>query len=287
MSLLSFLTEPLHYEYMLKAILVSSVIGGICAVLSSFLVLKGWSLLGDALSHSVVPGVVIAYAIGVPFAIGAFFTGLLSVLGIGFVKTRTRIREDAVIGVVFTAFFAAGLLLLSKIQSQISLKSIMFGNLLGISNFDTIQCLVIGGISFVLVLLFWKDLMLFCFDANHARSLGLRTNLLYFLLLSLLSLTTVAALQAVGACLVVAMLITPGATAYLMTDRFGKMMVIAGMMGTLCCAAGAYLSYFLNGSTGGCIVTLQTLLFVLAFCFSPKHGLFRRRFGMIRKNTDG
>jgi ABC-type Mn2+/Zn2+ transport system permease subunit len=275
--MLETLLTPLHYEYMLKAIFVSAVIGGVCAFLSCFITLKGWSLMGDALSHSVVPGVAVAYYIGWPFAAGAFLTGLLAAVGMGFVKTKTRLREDAVIGVVFTAFFALGLFLISLYPSQVDLRSIVFGNILGISNPDVVQMLIISGITLVILVAKWRDLLLFCFDANQARALGLNTTLLHFTLLTLLSATAVAALQTVGACLVVAMLVTPGATAYLLTDRFGKMIGLATTMGVSTSIVGAYASYFFDGSTGGCIVTLQSLLFGLAFVFGRKHGLLASR----------
>ena len=278
------LLTPLHYDYMRKAIFVSAVIGGVCAFLSCFITLKGWSLMGDALSHSVVPGVAVAYYAGWPFAAGAFVTGLLAAVGMGFVKTKTRLKEDAVIGVVFTAFFALGLLLISLYPSQVDLRSIVFGNILGISNADIVQVLIIAGVTLVVLGFKWRDLLLFCFDPNQARALGLNTTALHFTLLTLLSATAVAALQTVGACLVVAMLVTPGATAYLLTDRFGKMIGIATSMGVVTSIVGAYASYFFDGSTGGCIVTLQSALFVAALVFAPKHGLIAQR---TRRRTAG
>jgi manganese/iron transport system permease protein len=267
------LLTPLEYDYMLKAIAVSGLIGGVCAFLSCFITLKGWSLMGDALSHSVVPGVAVAYALGWPFAAGAFGTGLLAAIGMGFVKTKTRLREDAVIGVVFTAFFALGLFLISINPSSVDLRTIVFGNILGISDPDIVQVAIISAITLVVLGLKWRDLLLFCFDANQARAIGLNVTLLHYTLLTLLSATAVAALQTVGACLVVAMLVTPGATAYLLTDRFGRMIGLATTMGVVTSLVGAYASYFFDGSTGGCIVTLQSLLFVLALIFAPKHGL--------------
>jgi manganese/iron transport system permease protein len=267
------LLSPLEYDYMLKAIAVSGLIGGVCAFLSCFITLKGWSLMGDALSHSVVPGVAVAYALGWPFAAGAFGTGLLAAIGMGFVKTKTRLREDAVIGVVFTAFFALGLFLISINPSSVDLRTIVFGNILGISDPDILQVVVISAITLIVLGLKWRDLLLFCFDANQARAIGLNVTVLHYTLLALLSATAVAALQTVGACLVVAMLVTPGATAYLLTDRFGRMIGLATTMGVVTSLVGAYASYFFDGSTGGCIVTLQSLLFVLALIFAPKHGL--------------
>jgi ABC-type Mn2+/Zn2+ transport system permease subunit len=271
------LLTPLHYDYMVKAILVSGLIGGVCAFLSCFVTLKGWSLMGDALSHSVVPGVAVAYILGFPFAVGAFATGLLAAVGMGFVKTRTRLREDAVIGVVFTAFFALGLFLISRNPSTVDLRSIIFGNILGISTPDIVQVLIISAVTLVILGLKWRDLLLFCFDANQARALGMNVTLLHYTLLTLLSATAVAALQTVGACLVVAMLVTPGATAYLLTDRFGKMLGIATAMGVGTSLIGAYASYYFDGSTGGCIVTLQSALFAVALVFAPKHGLLAAR----------
>ncbi len=267
------LLTPLEYDYMLKAIAVSGLIGGVCAFLSCFITLKGWSLMGDALSHSVVPGVAVAYALGWPFAAGAFGTGLLAAAGMAFVKTKTRLREDAVIGVVFTAFFALGLFLISIRPSSVDLRTIVFGNILGISDPDIVQVAIISGVTLAVLGLKWRDLRLFCFDANQARAIGLNVTVLHYLLLTLLSATAVAALQTVGACLVVAMLVTPGATAYLLTDRFERMIGLATAMGVGTSLAGAYASYFFDGSTGGCIVTLQSLLFILALVFAPKHGL--------------
>lgn len=268
---------PFEYDYMLKAILVSGMIGGVCAFLSCFITLKGWSLMGDALSHAVVPGVSLAWLLGLPFSLGAFAAGVLAALGMGWVKNHSRLREDAVIGVVFTAFFALGLLLLSLYPSPLNLRTLIFGNILAISDPDILQVAVIAGVSLTVLLLKWRDLLLYCFDEAHARSLGLNTRFLHFLLLALLSATAVAALQTVGACLVVAMLVTPGATAYLLTDRFSRMLGIATATGAGCGLIGAYASYFLNGSTGGCIVVLQTLVFLVVLALAPKHGLLAAR----------
>jgi ABC-type Mn2+/Zn2+ transport system permease subunit len=268
---------PFEYDYMLKAILVSGMIGGVCAFLSCFITLKGWSLMGDALSHAVVPGVSLAWLLGLPFSLGAFAAGVLAALGMGWVKNHSRLREDAVIGVVFTAFFALGLLLLSLYPSPLNLRTLIFGNILAISDPDILQVAVIAGVSLTVLLLKWRDLLLYCFDEAHARSLGLNTRFLHFLLLALLSATAVAALQTVGACLVVAMLVTPGATAYLLTDRFSRMLGIATATGAGCGLVGAYASYFLNGSTGGCIVVLQTLVFLVVLALAPKHGLLAAR----------
>jgi ABC-type Mn2+/Zn2+ transport system permease subunit len=271
------LLTPFHYEYMVKAILVSGLIGAVCAFLSCFITLKGWSLMGDALSHAVVPGVSLAWLVGLPFSVGAFFAGILAALGMGWIRNVSRLREDSIIGLVFTTWFAAGLLMLSVFQSNISLRTIIFGNVLAISDFDIVQVLIISGLAVLVLGVKWKDLLLYCFDESHARSLGMNTKALHFTLLALLSATAVAALQTVGAVLVVAMLVTPGATAYLLTDRFGKMIWIAMGLGCFCGISGAYASYFLNGSTGGCIVVLQTVIFLVVLAVAPKHGLLAAR----------
>jgi manganese/iron transport system permease protein len=276
-ELLSELLVPFSYDYMLKAMWVSALVGAVCAFLSSYLMLKGWSLMGDALGHSIVPGVAAAYIIGAPFAIGAFFAGILAALGMTFVKQHTRLREDAVIGLVFTTLFALGLLMASIWPTSVSIQTIVLGNILAISDEDVVQVALIAGISLAIMAFAWKDLMVTFFDENHARSIGLNTGLLKIVFFTLLSACTVAALQTVGACLVIAMVVTPGATAYLLTDRFGWLIVIAVVLGAVTSFVGAYISYFLDGATGGVIVTLQTLLFLAAFYFAPKHGLLAAR----------
>jgi manganese/iron transport system permease protein len=277
LAILENLLVPFDYEYMRKAILVSTLIGAVCACLSCFITLKGWSLMGDALSHAIVPGVTLAYLAGLPFSAGAFVAGILASLSMGFIKARTRIREDAIIGIVFTTYFAAGLLLISLFPSNIKLNTIIFGNILGIASADILQMVIISAITMFVLLIKWKDLLLYSFDPNQARAIGLNAPFLHFLLLALLAATAVAALQTVGACLVVGMLVTPGATAYLLTDRFGRMMIIATIMGAVTSFIGAYASYFLDGSTGGCIIVLQTCLFLVALFFAPKHGILVSR----------
>jgi manganese transport system permease protein len=232
--------------------------------------------MGDAVSHAVLPGVVLAYVINIPFAIGAFVFGVGSVIAIGFIKANTRIKEDTVIGLVFTGLFALGIVLVSKIKSTVDLGHILFGNVLGIADSDIVQTVIISVITLVTLAILRKDLILFCFDATHARSIGMNTTFLYYVLLSLLSLTAVAGLQTVGIILVVAMLITPGATAYLLSDRFDHMMLIAMASGMFASVMGTYISYHIDGSTGGCIVVLQTLLFLAAMIFAPKHGMLAR-----------
>jgi manganese/iron transport system permease protein len=275
--MIAILLEPFGYGYMVRAIWVSALVGGVCAFLSCYLILKGWALMGDALSHSVVPGVAVAYLAGLPYAIGAFTSGLIAALGIVVVKRLTLLREDAVIGLVFTSFFAAGLLLVSINPTAVNLQAVIFGNVLAISDEDVVQVVIIAGLSLAILGLRWKDMMLAFFDESHARSVGINPLHLRVLFFMLLSACTVAALQTVGAILVIAMVVTPGATAYLLTDRFGRMVRIAVAIGAGSSAAGAYASYFLDGATGGLIVLLQTALFLAAFVFAPKHGRLAAR----------
>lgn len=271
------LLEPFTYGYMVKAIWVSALVGGMCAFLSAYLIMKGWSLMGDALAHSIVPGVALAYLLALPYAVGAFFAGLLAAFSMTFVRQKTKLREDAVIGLVFTSFFAIGLLLVSVNPVAVNIQSIILGNILAIDDKDALQVVIISAVCLLLMTLKWKDLMAVFFDESHARSIGLPVNGLKIMFFTLLSAATVAALQTVGACLVIAMVVTPGATAYLLTNRFGLMIVIAMMMGVLTSVLGAYVSYFLDANTGGLIVTMQTTLFLLAFLFAPRYGLLQAR----------
>jgi manganese/iron transport system permease protein len=270
---MSELLVPFEYNYMVKAIWVSALVGGTCAFLSVFLMLKGWSLMGDALAHAIVPGVAGAYLLKLPYAAGAFLAGLLAALGMALVRSQTKLREDAIIGLVFTSFFAFGLLLVSINPTSVNVQSIVLGNILGISDDDAYQVVIISAITLGILLLKWRDLMVTFFDEGHARSVGLNPFWLKVLFFTLLSAATVAALQTVGACLVIAMVVTPGATAYLLSDRFPNLLMISVAIGVLTSGLGAYLSYFLDGATGGLIVTLQTLVFLAAFIFAPKHGL--------------
>jgi ABC-type Mn2+/Zn2+ transport system permease subunit len=258
---------------MVEAMVVGSMVGLVCAVLSCYLVLKGWSLMGDAISHAVLPGIVLAYAIGLPLAIGAFLSGLLCAVGTGYIKANSRVKEDTVMGVVFTGLFAFGLVLFTKIKSDLHLDHILFGNILGLEAGDLRNTLIVGGIVLVTVLILRRDLLLFCFDPSQARAIGLRTGWLYYLLLSMLAMTIVVSLKAVGIILVIAMLVTPGCIAYLLTDRFGKMLWIASGSAVFSSLVGVYLSFFLNASTGACIVLMQALLFLLTLFLAPKHGL--------------
>ncbi|EAZ92181.1 metal ABC transporter permease [Crocosphaera chwakensis] len=271
------LIEPLQYGFLVQAIWVSAFVGLVCAVLSCYITLKGWSLMGDAISHSVVPGVVVAYAMNLPFAIGAFLFGFGATVAIGYIKSNTRLKEDAVIGIVFTGFFAFGLVLVTKIPSNIDLFHILFGNVLGISQLDIIQTLIAGIITLVVILLRRKDLLLFCFDPNHAKAIGLNTQMMYYTLLSVLALTIVAALQTAGIILVISMLVTPGSIGYLLSDRFDHMLVVAVISSVLSCVLGTYLSYHLDVSTGGSIVVLLTVFFLFAMMFAPKYGILAQQ----------
>lgn len=274
---MSELLLPFSYEYMQKAMWVSALVGATCAFLSAYLMLKGWSLMGDALAHSIVPGVAVAYLLKLPFAAGAFVAGLLAALGMAFVKQQSKLREDAVIGIVFTSFFAAGLLISSLNPTSVNINTIVLGNILGISDEDALQVVIVAVVTLAVLVVKWRDLMVVFFDEAHARSIGLNPLMLKVLFFTLLSAATVAALQTVGACLVIAMVVTPGATAYLLTDRFQRLLVIAVALGASTSFLGAYLSYFLDGATGGVIVVLQTLAFLAAFVFAPKHGILAAR----------
>ncbi|WP_316860479.1 metal ABC transporter permease [uncultured Cohaesibacter sp.] len=274
---MSYLLEPFSYDYMRNAMFITSLVGAICAFLSTYLMLKGWSLIGDALSHSIVPGVAGAYMLGLPFSLGAFIAGALAASTMLFLNQRTKLREDAIIGLIFTGFFGLGLFMVSLNPASVNIETIVLGNVLAITKSDSLQLLIIGGVTLLILLLKWKDLMVAFFDESHARSIGLNPDILKILFFTLLSASTVAALQTVGAFLVIAMVVTPGATAYLVSDRFPRLIVISVLIGTLTSFVGAYISYFLDGATGGIIVVLQTLVFLLAFVFAPKHGLLAAR----------
>ena len=274
---MNLLFEPFSYAYMVNAIWCSALVGAICAFLSAYLMLKGWSLIGDALSHSVVPGVAGAYMLGIPYSLGAFISGGLAAAAMLFITQRSHLRTDAVIGLIFTGFFGLGLFMASLSPTSVDIQTIVFGNILAVTPFDAIQLVIIGLIALVCLLVFWKDFMVVFFDETHARSIGLRINFLKVLFFTLLSASTVAALQTVGAFLVIAMVVTPGATAYLLADRFDRLLQISVALGVVTSATGAYLSYFLDGSTGAVIVLLQTALFLIAFFFGPKHGVLANR----------
>lgn len=274
---MNWLTEPFGYQYMLNAMWVSAMVGGLCAFLSCYLMLKGWSLIGDALSHSIVPGVAGAYMLGLPFSLGAFLSGGLAAGSMLFLNQRSRLKEDAIIGLIFSSFFGIGLFMVSLNPMSVNIQTIILGNVLAIAPEDIVQLAIIGAVSLLILLLKWKELMVTFFDENHARSIGLNPDRLKLLFFTLLSVSTVAALQTVGAFLVICLVVTPGATAWLLTDRFPRLLIIAVAIGSVTSFFGAWLSYWLDGATGGIIVVLQTLLFLLAFVFAPKHGLLANR----------
>jgi len=268
---------PFQYGYMTNAMWVSALVGGVCAFLSVYLMLKGWSLIGDALSHSIVPGVAGAYMLGLPFALGAFVAGGLAAGAMLFLNQRSGLKEDAIIGLIFTSFFGLGLFMVSLSPMSVSVQTITMGNILAITPEDTLQLAIIGFVSLGVLLAKWKDLMVTFFDENHARSMGINTGMLKVVFFTLLSASCVAALQTVGAFLVIAMVVTPGATAYLLTDRFPRLLMLSVAIGSITSFVGAYLSFFLDGATGGLIVCLQTLIFLAAFVFAPKHGYLSAR----------
>ncbi|KAA0282725.1 iron/manganese ABC transporter permease subunit SitC [Salmonella enterica subsp. enterica serovar Typhimurium] len=274
---MNWLVEPFGYQYMLNAMWVSAMVGGLCAFLSCYLMLKGWSLIGDALSHSIVPGVAGAWMLGLPFSLGAFLSGGLAAGSMLFLNQRSRLKEDAIIGLIFSSFFGVGLFMVSLNPMSVNIQTIILGNVLAIAPADIAQLAIIGAVSLTILLLKWKDLMVVFFDETHARSIGLNPGRLKLLFFTLLSVSTVAALQTVGAFLVICLVVTPGATAWLLTDRFPRLLMIAVVIGSLTSFLGAWLSYWRDGATGGIIVVMQTLLFITAFIFAPKHGLLANR----------
>ena len=271
--------EPLHYAFMRDALLVGTLVAAMCAVLSCFLILKGWSLMGDAISHAVLPGIVLAYIAGLPLAIGAFAAGLFCAVGTGFIKQNSRVKEDTVMGVVFTGLFAFGLVLFSRTSSDMHLDHILVGNILGITRQQVWETLGLGGAVLGVTLALRRDLLLVCFDPGQARVMALPERFLNYLLLGLLSLAIVVSLQAVGIILVVAMLVTPGSIAHLWVDRFDRMLAVATAAAVSSTWVGIFISYHIDGSPGACIVLVQALLFVGSLLFAPKYGIIRRRIG--------
>ena len=266
------LLSPFSYSFMVNAILISALVGGVCAFLSAYLMLKGWSLIGDALSHAIVPGVAGAYMLGLPFSIGAFFSGGLASSVMLFLSQRSKLKEDTIIGLIFSSFFGLGLFMVSLSPTSVDIQTIVLGNILSITPFDAIQLLLISFITIFILIFKWKDILVVFLDENHARTVGLNPTYIKILFFTLLSASTVAALQTVGAFLVIAMVVTPGATAYLLSDRFGVILTISVLIGVFSSLIGAYLSFFIDGATGGIIVLIQTAFFLLSFVFAPKYG---------------
>ena len=263
--MIDILIEPFTYEYMAKAILISTIVGALCGFLSSYLMLKGWSLMGDALSHSVVPGVAGAYILGLPFSIGAFISGTLAALTMLFLNKETKLKEDAIIGIIFTSFFALGLFMISLNPTSVDIKKIIFGNILAISDFDLKQLIIVSSISLSVLIIYWKDIMIVFFDEMHSSTIGISPNKIKLIFFIILTVSTVAALQTVGAFLVIALIITPGATAFLLTKEFSQLIIYSVTLGSLASFFGSYLSYYIDGATGGTIVVLMTIAFFVVF----------------------
>ena len=277
MDWLNFITEPLAYDFMQRALMVAVLVGAVSAVLSCFLVLKGWSLMGDAISHAVLPGIVLAYVVGLPLAIGAFVAGLFSAIATGYLKDNSRIKEDTAMGIVFTGMFGLGIVLFSRIETDQHLTHILFGDMLGVTWGDLIETAIIAGGTLLVVLTKRRDFLLYAFDPQHARAIGLPVRLLHYGLLAMLSLTIVASLKAVGIILVVAMLIAPGAIGFLVGKRFDTMLTVAMVAAIGSSILGTLISFHINAATGPCIVLIQTALFLLALFFAPGTGLLRKR----------
>lgn len=263
-SLWQALVAPFQFPFMQHALLAALVVGVVCAVLSCFLVLKGWSLMGDAVSHAVLPGIALAEIIGFTHAIGAFVSGIFAAIFTGYIRENSRLNEDTIMGIVFSGMFALGILMVTQIETDRHLMHIIRGNLLGISQAELMETLLICGIVFTVVSLKWKDMMLYCFDIAHARVVGLPVQVIHYLLLTLLALTIVASIQAVGVIMVIALLIAPGITGYLLTKSFAKLMIIAIVVAIISAFVGTISSFYLDASTSACIVLTQSALVILA-----------------------
>lgn len=278
--MIDWLTVPLQYPFMQRALLIAIIAGACCAVLSCHLILRGWALMGDAVSHAVLPGIVLASVAGLPLAVGAFAAGLFCAVSTGWLQANSRVKSDTVMGIVYAGMFGLGLVLLTRIETEQHVMHVLFGNILGVSVDDILASVILGGASLGFVLIRGRDLMLQAFDPTQARAIGLNDALLRYGLLTALSLTIVVSIQAVGVILVVAMLITPGAIGYLAADRFGRMLAVAVAAATLSASAGTILSFHLDASPGACIILFQATIFVAVLVLAPKRGLFalkRRR----------
>ena len=270
MTIFEHLILPFQLPYMVDALVISIILAIPCALLSCFLVLKGWSLMGDAVSHAVLPGVVIAYIINIPYIIGAFVAGMVCALLTGFLKNNSRVKQDTVMGVVFSGMFGLGLVLYTKIQSNVHLDHILFGNMLGVARQDIFTTLAIAVFVAFVIALKWRDLLLHSFDPAQAKVAGLPVNLIHYGLLIILSLTIVSALKAVGTILTIALLIAPGAIAFLLTRRFEKMVLLALAASLFSTFFGVYASFFIDSAPAPTIVLLMTVLFIAAFVFSTR-----------------
>lgn len=273
--------------FMVRGIVVTGVAAAVCAVLSCWLILIGWSLMGDALSHAILPGIVVSYLVGAPFALGALLAALVVVALIGAVRGRGRVKEDTAIGVVFTTMFAAGLVLISLFPSHINLHHILFGDMLGITKADMWQVLILSPIALVVLLYKRQDLVLYAFDKTHAHTIGLSTRRLAAILLICLSLTVVVAMQAVGAILIVALVITPGATARLLTSSFNRMLWLAPLLSVGCVVLGAYISYWFDTASGATVVLLEGVLFLLVWVVDLLRQTLNRRDSLVARFGGG
>lgn len=280
---MEFIADIMQYGFLQKALFTSIMVGVICGVIGCFIVLRGLALMGDAISHAVLPGVAISYMLGINFFYGAVITGMLTAVGIGFVTQNSRIKSDSSIGIVFSAFFALGIILISKAQTATDLTQILFGNVLAVRTSDMWMTLIIGAIVLLVVILFYKELLISTFDPTMAAAYGLPIKLIHYIIMILLTMATVASLQTVGVVLVVAMLITPASTAYLLTNRLSTMILLSSFFGALSALIGLYFSFEYNLSSGAVIVLATTSLFVIAFVFAPQQGILWR-FIRSRKN---
>lgn len=281
--MMNFVEGIIQYEFLQKALTTSIMVGIICGVIGCFIILRGMALMGDAISHAVLPGVALSYMIGINFFFGAVFTGVLTALGIGFISQNSRIKNDVSIGIMFTAAFASGIILITFMKSSTDLYHILFGNVLAVRPSEMWTTLIIGIIVLVSIYVFYKELLVSSFDPTMAKAYGLPTRIIHYFLMVLLTLVTVASLQTVGIILVVAMLITPASTAYLLTDRLWVMIYLSAGIGVLSSILGLYFSYTYNLASGATIVLAATVLFILAFLFSPKQGLLWRTMRTFKK----
>ncbi|BFU60034.1 MULTISPECIES: metal ABC transporter permease [Rodentibacter] len=266
-NFLNWFAEPFQYPFMQNALATALIVAIICAILSCYLILKGWALMGDAISHAVLPGIVVAFLLGIPLTIGAFVAGLICSLGVGYLKENSRIKEDTAMGIVFSGMFALGIVMFTKIETDQHLSHILFGNLLGVSLAEVVQTLLVSVVIFAIVISKRKDFLLYCFDPSHTRVVGLSPKVLHYGLLILLAMTIISAMQVVGVILVVAMLISPGITAYTLSKRFDRMLLIAIAVSVTTSVLGTIISYHIDASTGPCIILLQAGAFILALTY--------------------
>jgi ABC-type Mn2+/Zn2+ transport system permease subunit len=281
--MINFIDALMHYGFLQKALTTSIMVGIICGVIGCFIILRGMALMGDAISHAVLPGVALSYMLGINFFFGAVFTGVLTSLGIGFISQHSRIKNDVSIGIMFTAAFASGIIMITLMKSSTDLYHILFGNVLAVRPSEMWSTLLIGIIVLLSIYAFYKELLVSSFDSTMAAAYGLPTRVIHYFLMTLLTLVTVASLQTVGIVLVVAMLITPAATAYLLTNRLWVMLYLSAGIGVLSSILGLYFSYTYNLASGAAIVLAATVLFILAFVLSPKQGLIWRAIKKVRK----